>query len=72
MPTAPTDAPEPPVTYGDVAAAAERLDGVVHETPVLTARTIDARVGADVYFKCENFQRTGAFKIRGGYNAVSQ
>ena len=72
MSPAATDVPDPPVTYRDVAAAAERLDGVVHETPVLTARTIDAQVGADVHFKCENFQRTGAFKIRGGYNAVSQ
>ncbi|PSQ87528.1 MAG: threo-3-hydroxy-L-aspartate ammonia-lyase [Bacteroidetes bacterium QS_3_64_15] len=72
MPTAPTDVPDLPVTYRDVAAAAERLHDVVHETPVLTARTIDAQVGAEVHFKCENFQRTGAFKIRGGYNAVSQ
>ena len=72
MSPAPTDVPDPLVTYRDVAAAAERLHGVVHETPVLTARTIDAQVGAEVHFKCENFQRTGAFKIRGGYNAVSQ
>ena len=72
MSPAATDVPDPPVTYRDVAAAAKRLHGVVHETPVLTARTIDAQVGAEVHFKCENFQRTGAFKIRGGYNAVSQ
>ena len=60
------------VTYEDVAAAARRLDGVVHHTPVMTSRTVNDRVGAEVVFKCENFQRTGAFKIRGGYNAVAQ
>lgn len=67
-----TERDAPPVTYADVAAAAERLDGVVHETPVVTSRTVDARANADVHFKCENFQRTGTFKIRGGYTAVSQ
>lgn len=61
-----------PVTYADVAAAADRLDDVVHRTPVMTSRTVSARTNADVFFKCENFQRTGAFKIRGGYNAISQ
>lgn len=60
------------VTYEDVAAAARRLDGVVHRTPLMTSRTVNDRVGAEVVFKCENFQRTGAFKIRGGYNAVAQ
>jgi threonine dehydratase len=60
------------VTYDDVQAAAERLDGIVHRTPVMTSRTVDERVGAEVFFKCENLQRTGAFKIRGGYNAVAQ
>lgn len=60
------------VTYADVAAAAERLDGVAHRTPVMTSRTVDARTNAEAYFKCENFQRTGAFKIRGGYNAIHQ
>jgi threonine dehydratase len=62
----------PAVTYNDVRAAAERLDGVVHRTPVMTSRTVNERVGAEVFFKCENLQRTGAFKIRGGYNAVAQ
>ena len=71
MSTAPT-ASSSAVTYADVAAAAERLDSVVHRTPVHTSRTVNARVDADVHFKCENFQRTGAFKIRGGYNAVAQ
>ena len=50
MSSAPTDVPDPLVTYRDVAAAAERLHGVVRETPVLTARTIDAQVGAEVHF----------------------
>jgi threonine dehydratase len=55
-----------------VAAAARRLDGIVHRTPVMTSRTANERVNAEVFFKCENFQRTGAFKLRGGYNAISQ
>ncbi len=60
------------VSYGDVAAAAARLEGVVHRTPVMTSRTLDTRVGGQVFIKCENFQRTGAFKIRGAYNALCQ
>ncbi|MFB6232149.1 MAG: threo-3-hydroxy-L-aspartate ammonia-lyase [Salinibacter sp.] len=72
MPTPPTDAPDSLVAYSDVAAAAERLDGVVHQTPVMTSQTLNAKATAELFFKCENFQRTGAFKIRGGYNAVSQ
>ena len=59
------------VTYADVAAAAERLEGVAHRTPALTSRTVDERTGARVFFKCENFQRMGAFKFRGAYNALS-
>jgi threonine dehydratase len=62
----------PPVTYADIAGAAERLDGVAHRTPVMTSRTVDDRVGASVFFKCENLQRIGAFKFRGGYNVLSQ
>lgn len=62
----------PPVTYTEVAAAARRLEDVAHRTPVMTSRTVNDQANADVVFKCENFQRTGAFKIRGGYNAVSQ
>ncbi|WP_237173585.1 threo-3-hydroxy-L-aspartate ammonia-lyase [Paracandidimonas lactea] len=57
-------------TYDDVARAAERLEGVAHRTPVMTSRTLDERLGAQVFFKCENLQRMGAFKFRGGYNAV--
>jgi threonine dehydratase len=61
-----------PVTYADVAAAAERLEGWAHRTPVMTSRTVDARTGARVFFKCENFQRIGAFKFRGAFNALAQ
>jgi threo-3-hydroxy-L-aspartate ammonia-lyase len=60
------------VRYADVAAAAERIAGYAHRTPVLTSRTVDERTGATVFFKCENLQRIGAFKFRGAYNAVSQ
>ena len=60
-----------PVSYADVAAAAGKLKGVAHRTPVLTSRTVDERTGAKVFFKCENFQRMGAFKFRGAYNALS-
>ena len=55
----------------DVRAAAARLDGVAHRTPVLTSRALDAMVGATVLLKAETFQRGGAFKFRGAYNAVS-
>jgi len=75
MPTAsspPPDRTTLPVDYADVADAAARLDGVVHRTPVMTSRTLDAWVDAEVLLKCENFQRTGAFKIRGAYNAMAQ
>jgi threonine dehydratase len=61
-----------PVTYADIEAAAARLAGQAHRTPVLRSRTVDARVGAEVFFKCENFQRIGAFKFRGAYNALAQ
>src|SRR5581483_7836053 len=60
------------VTWEDVASAAERLAGHAHRTPVMTSRTVDARTGARVFFKCENLQRIGAFKFRGAYNAVSR
>lgn len=59
-------------TAADVAAAADRLAGVAHRTPVMTSHTLDDQLGAQVYFKCENLQRMGAFKFRGGYNAVAQ
>ncbi len=60
------------MSYDDVAAAAARLEGVANQTPVMTSRTVDARTGASVFFKCENFQRAGAFKFRGAYNALSR
>ncbi|HEY6176295.1 MAG TPA: threo-3-hydroxy-L-aspartate ammonia-lyase [Kofleriaceae bacterium] len=62
---------EPP-TYADVAAAAVRLDGQAHRTPVLRSRFVDALLGAEVAFKAENFQRSGAFKFRGAYSALSR
>ncbi|MFL4946151.1 pyridoxal-phosphate dependent enzyme [Streptomyces sp. MMS24-I31] len=62
----------PPVTLEDVRDAAERIKGVAHRTPVLRSRTLDALVGAEVFVKCENFQRVGAFKFRGAYNAASR
>lgn len=52
--------------------AARRLEGVAHCTPVMTSRTLDAITGQRVFLKCENFQRAGAFKFRGAYNAISQ
>ena len=58
------------VSPTDVFAAARRIAGHVHRTPVLVSRTIDALLGAEIHFKCENLQRTGAFKIRGATNAV--
>ena len=58
-------------TYDDVAAAARRLEGHAHRTPVLTSATLDAALGAQVFLKCENFQRMGAFKFRGAYNALA-
>jgi threonine dehydratase len=55
-----------------IQAAQERLRGQAHITPVLTSRTLNRRVGAEVFLKCENFQRVGAFKFRGAFNAISQ
>ncbi len=59
-------------TYDDVRAAAARVAGHAHRTPVLRSRLVDEQVGAEVFFKCENFQRMGAFKFRGAFNALSQ
>ncbi|MDY4378477.1 threo-3-hydroxy-L-aspartate ammonia-lyase [Pectobacterium brasiliense] len=59
-------------TYDDVVAAAERIDGYANKTPVMTSRTVNDAFGAEVFFKCENFQRTGAFKFRGAMNALLQ
>jgi threonine dehydratase len=60
------------IGLGDVRAAAERLRGVAHRTPVHTSRTLDELAGRTVFLKCESFQRGGAFKFRGAYNAISQ
>ena len=60
------------VSFPDIQAAAGRLAGKAHRTPVVASRTLDARTGAQVFLKCENFQRGGAFKYRGAYNAISQ
>ncbi|OIQ89533.1 L-threonine dehydratase catabolic TdcB [mine drainage metagenome] len=59
-------------TFDDVAAAAARLQGHAHRTPVMRSRMLDQALGAEVYFKCENLQRMGAFKFRGAFNALSQ
>lgn len=59
-------------TFDDVSAAAGRLAGHAHRTPVMTSRTIDEEFGARVFFKCENLQRIGAFKFRGAFNALSK
>jgi threonine dehydratase len=58
--------------YDDVCAAAARLRGFAHRTPVLTSRTIDRELDAQLFFKCENLQRMGAFKFRGAFNALSR
>jgi threo-3-hydroxy-L-aspartate ammonia-lyase len=60
------------VTYDDVEAAAERLRGIAHRTPVATSRTLDERLSARAFLKCENLQRAGAFKFRGAYNATAK
>ncbi|WLH49437.1 threo-3-hydroxy-L-aspartate ammonia-lyase [Pseudomonas tolaasii] len=59
-------------TYQDVIDAAQRLEGFAHTTPVFTSRTLDAETGAQVFIKCENLQRTGSFKFRGAFNALSR
>jgi threonine dehydratase len=59
------------ISIDDVRAAATRLDGVAHRTPVLTSRTLDARTGASVFLKAECLQRGGAFKFRGAYNMIA-
>lgn len=59
-------------TLDSVREAAGRLTGIAHRTPVATSRTLNERVGAEVFVKCENFQRAGAFKFRGAYNAMAK
>src|SRR6185295_10960520 len=59
-------------TFDDVESAARQIEGAAHRTPVATSKTVDARTGAQLFFKCENLQRAGAFKFRGAYNALSR
>lgn len=61
-----------PPTFSDIVDAAERLRGVAHRTPVMTSRTANQVAKAELFFKCENYQRMGAFKFRGAYNAIAQ
>lgn len=58
--------------YNDIVAAAERIADYANKTPVMTSRTVNEEFGAEVFFKCENFQRMGAFKFRGAMNALRQ
>ncbi len=58
--------------FEQVRTAKERLKGYANVTPIMASRTLNQLVGADVYFKCENFQRVGAFKFRGAFNSISQ
>lgn len=60
------------IKIADIKAAAKRLEGIAHRTPVLTSTTVNQITKSQVFFKCENFQRTGSFKFRGAYNALSQ
>ncbi|AUL49142.1 serine dehydratase [Bordetella trematum] len=62
----------PTPTYADVRAAAERLQGHAHRTPVATSRRLNEELGLELFIKCENLQRMGAFKFRGGFNALSR
>lgn len=64
--------PIPPISFNDILSASDVLSGKANSTPVITSRTLDAMTGATVFVKCENFQRTGAFKFRGAYNAMSR
>src|SRR6202162_1370902 len=59
-------------TFADVESAARQIAGAAHHTPVATSRTVNARMDAELFFKCENLQRAGAFKFRGAYNALSR
>jgi len=59
-------------TFEDVTAASGRIKGHAHRTPVMRSRTLDKELGAEVFFKCENLQRTGSFKFRGAFNALSK
>ncbi len=60
------------VSFDDIVEAAGRIEGVAHRTPVATSRTLDERLGAKLFLKCENLQRMGAFKFRGAWNALAK
>ncbi|HMM43720.1 MAG TPA: pyridoxal-phosphate dependent enzyme, partial [Thermomicrobiales bacterium] len=60
------------ITFDDVLAAAEQLEGIVNTTPVISSRTLNDLTGREVFLKCESFQRAGSFKFRGAYNAISR
>ncbi|MDA0684971.1 MAG: threo-3-hydroxy-L-aspartate ammonia-lyase [Bacteroidetes bacterium] len=64
--------PVSPVSFNDILSASDLLSGKANKTPVITSRTLNRMSGATVFVKCENFQRTGAFKFRGAYNALSR
>ena len=59
------------LTFNEILAARQRIEGIAHRTPVLTSRSFNERSGCEVFFKCENLQRAGAFKFRGAYNKIS-
>jgi threonine dehydratase len=60
------------ISYDDIDRASDRLEGIANKSPVMTSTLINDRTKSQVFFKCENFQRTGSFKFRGAYNALSQ
>ncbi len=60
------------VEYSNIQDALNRIKGIANKTPVMTSRTLNAQLNSSIFFKCENFQRMGAFKFRGAYNAISQ
>jgi threonine dehydratase len=68
--TVPGHMPAP--TFSDIEGAARQIAGVAHRTPVVSSRAVNNRTGAQLFFKCENLQRAGAFKFRGAYNALSR
>lgn len=72
MPSQPAQTPLTLPTFADVQAAAARLQGQAHRTPVLRSRSADELLGAQLFFKCENLQRAGAFKFRGAFNALAR
>lgn len=64
--------PNNAITFENVTAAAQRLAGIAHRTPIVTSRTLNELTSAEVFCKCENLQRAGAFKFRGAFNTISQ